>query len=593
MYFRTVTVRKKNGREYRYERVVASKRVDGKPRQEVIANLGRAAEKLSPQDRDELLRVVQRWLGEPDAKPTTPAFDGPDPHLGDSRSYGSLVAIEDAWEAVGLKALLRSIAKDAGHHFDLERAAFAMTANRLCDPRSKYGTAEWLYRDVYLPTGTPLDADQLYSTLTWLAGHQNDIELGLYRSLKASGRLDDTVVFYDTSAVWFEGQGPTGLAERGRPKGTHLPNRRLILVGLVRSFNGWPIAHRVFPGNTADVKTVTPMLRELVERFGIKRFVFVCDRGMISEKVIDLLERELKVEYVIATKLRSDGDVRDRVLSRAGRFRELDRQLGVKEVIASGVRYVVCRNPVEVAADAARRAEIIETLNKKHLDRKCKASLKRAKRLVTHKTFGRYVTEKNGLIVLDPAKVKRDARYDGKWVLRTNTALSTEEVARLYKQQVNIERDFRDIKSFMEIRPVYHRIEPRVRAHVLICVLAKVVARELEVRLHRTGFVGTSVDAVLEELGRLHVTEVGTGDDRRFVRARLHPAQQDLFRRLGIDTAALPWRLPVYKTARPRRIKLDNVQAEEQRQRRKQARHQAWEADRRSARGAKDAPPPT
>lgn len=593
MYLRTVTVRKKNGREYKYERVVASKRVDGKPKQEVIANLGRVSERLSPKDRDELLRVVKRWLGEPESKPAPVSANVPDPELGDSRSYGNIVAIENAWEAVGLKALLLRIAKDAGHHFDLERAAFAMTANRLVDPRSKYGTADWLYRDVYLPTAVPLDADQLYSTLTWLAANQEEIELALYRSLMASGRLDPTVCFYDTSAVWFEGRGPAGLVERGRPKGTHLPNKRLIMVGLVRSIDGWPIAHRVFPGNTADVTTVEPMLRHLVERFGIKRFVFVCDRGMISEEVIDLLENKLKVEYVIATKLRSSAVVRDQVLARAGRFRELERQLGVKEVVVDGVRYVICRNKVEVAGDARRRDEIIETLQKKHLNRPCAATTQRAKKLVTHKTFGRYVKEKGGFVVLDTAKIKREARYDGKWVLRTNTDLPTEEVARLYKKQVGIERDFRDIKSFIELRPVRHRIEPRIRAHVLVCVLAKVLARELETRLHSTGFIGTSIEAVLQELGRLHVTEIGTGDDRRFVRARLHPAQQDLFRRLGIDPAALPWRLPVYRVTRPRRTKLDNVKAEEKRQQRKQGRHEAWLAERKTDRTKKTTDPPT
>jgi hypothetical protein len=586
MYSRTVSVRKPNGKTYRYERIVKSKRVDGKPRQEVLAHLGRVADGLSAADRTEFIRVLRKWAGEPEARPAVPAADQRDPELGESRSYGDVVAIESAWEAVGLKTLLQGEARDSGHGFDLERAIFAMTANRLIDPRSKYGTADWLYRDVYLPTGSPLDADQLYSALTWLAERQEALELALYRALVASGRVDATAVFYDTSAVWFEGRGPEGLAERGRPKGTHPPNRRLILLGLIRSIDGWPIAHRVFPGNTADVTTVEPMLRDLVERFGIRRFIFVCDRGMISEEVIALFER-LGVEYVIATKLRGDAEVRDRVLGRAGRFRELDRQLGVKEVWCEGRRYVVCRNQVEAEGDARRRDEIIETLTTKHLATRCSASTKRAKALVTHKTFGRYLKEHDGHLILDTAKVKADARYDGKWVLRTNTALPADEVARLYKKQSGVEKDFREIKSFIELRPVYHRLEPRVRAHVFICVLAKVVARELETRLHRTGFIGTSIEAVLEELGRLQVTEVGAGDDRRFIRARLHPAQHDLLRRLAIDADALPWRLPAYPLARPRRVKLDNVKAEVQRQRRKQARHQAWLAEK-----AAPVPPP-
>lgn len=584
MFVRKKVVRR-HGREYVYEDVVKAVRVNGKPRQERIASLGRVVENLDERQKNELLRVLSKWAGVTPAPTQQPASDaakppeiGADPVLGECRNYGDVVAIERAWEAVGLKRILAEVGRDADLGFDVERAIFAMVANRLVDPRSKYGTAEWLFRDVYLPTGTPLDADDLYDALTWLAEKSGDVEVALHRSLVADGRIDATAVFYDTTGVWFEGRGPEGLAERGRPKGTHPPNRRLILLGLIRSLNGWPIAHRVFPGNTADVKTVEPMLRDLVDRFGVKRFIFVCDRGMVSEEVIALFE-ELKVDYVIATKLRTDGEVRDNVLSRAGRFRELDEQLGVKEVYCDGRRYVVCRNPVEVEADARRRAEIIDTLKKKHLDKPCNASTKRAKSLVTSKTFGRYVSEENGLVVLDPAKVERDARYDGKWVLRTNLTSEQapkEEVARLYRLEVGIERDFREIKTFFELRPVYHRLEPRVRAHVFVCVLAKVVARELETRLHRSGFVGTSVDAVLKELGHLQVVEIGDGDARRYVRARLQPVQQDLFKRLGIDPDKLPWRLPVYPVEQPRKVRLDNVDAETRRQERKRARHALW-----------------
>jgi len=584
-----VFVRKKvvrrHGREYVYQDVVRSVRVKGKPRQERLASLGRIVESLDEGQKNELLRVVAKWAGLPvpgqasPSGPTMPAQHGPDPLIGDCRNYGDVVAVENAWEAVGLGRILRDVGREAGLGFDVERAIFAMVANRLIDPRSKYGTAEWLFRDVYLPTGTPLDADELYLALTWLARKQSDVEVGVYQSLVASKRIDATAVFYDTSAVWFEGRGPEGLAERGRPKGTHPPNRRLILLGLVRSLNGWPIAHRIFPGNAADVETVKPMLRDLVERFGVRRFIFICDRGMISEKVIRFFEDELKVDYIIATKLRTEAEVRDSVLGRAGRFREIDEQLGVKEVYCEGRRYVVCRNPVEVEADARRREEIIETLKKKHLDRPCGATTKRAKKLVTSASFGRYLTEKKGFVVLDQDKVQRDARYDGKWVLRTNlpaVRVPKEEVARLYKLEGGIEHDFREIKTFFELRPIYHRIEPRVRAHVFVCVLAKVVARELETRLHRSGFIGTSTDAVLKELGHVQVVEVGQGDERRYVRARLQPAQEDLFRRLSIDPASLPWRLPLYPIERPRKTRLDNVQAERRRQARKRARHEAW-----------------
>jgi hypothetical protein len=603
MHEKVTTVRR-GDKVYQYRSLVHSVRVDGKPTHEVLARLGRI-DHLTPEQKEEMGRLLLRLAGvEAPPKPAAPVADSGaarDAILGETRGYGDLVAIESAWRALGLDALLARLARDRGFSFDLERAIFAMVANRLSAPRSKYGTADWLFRDVYLPTGKPLDADHLYEALTWLAEVQSEVELALYRTLVETGRVDATAVFYDTTTTWFEGLGPEGLAARGRNKGSHPPNRRLILIGLVRSVNGWPIVHRVFPGNTADVSTVRTMLEDLTTRFGVRRFVFVGDRGMISEEIVRYLGEDLKVEYVIATKLRGDDEVRDNVLARPGRYDEVEEKLGVKEVYAEGRRYVVCRNLVEAANDERRRAEIVSTLREKHLDRPCAAKTKRAKKLVTSGTFGRYLVEKNGFLEIDPARVERDARYDGKWVLRTNADLTPVEAAKLYKKEVGIERDFRDLKGFIELRPMFHQLEPRVRAHVFVCVLAKTVARELETRLHRNAYVGSSVASVLMELGRIRVVEAGEGAELRYLRTRITPDQEMLYRRLEIDPSRLPWRLPAYPLARPRRTPLDHPQLEEQRQVRLEARHIAWEAlrevDRETARAArrsaKKPPPPS
>lgn len=604
MHEKITTVRR-GDKVYHYKSLVHSVRVNGKPTHDVLARLGRI-DHLTPAQKEEMGRLLLRMAGvEPPPRPDRPRPDNPeatarDLVLGETRSYGEIVAIESAWRALGMHEIFGRLAGERAFDFDLERAIFAMVANRLGAPRSKYGTAEWLFRDVYLPTGKPLDADHLYETLTWLSEVQPEVELALYRTLVDTGRLDATAVFYDTTTTWFEGLGPESLAARGRNKGSHPPNRRLIVIGLVRSLNGWPIVHRVFPGNTADVSTVRTMLEDLAGRFGVRRFVFVGDRGMISEDVIRFLGDELKVEYVIATKLRGDDEVRDQVLSRAGRYEEVDEKLGVKEVFVEGRRYVVCRNLVEAANDERRRAEIVTTLREKHLDRPCDASTKRGKQLVVSRSFGRYLVEKDGFLEIDANKVEADARYDGKWVLRTNAKLTPIEAARLYKKEIGIERDFRDLKGFIELRPMFHRLEPRVRAHVFICVLAKAVARELETRLHRNAYIGSSVASVLMELGRVRVAEVGEGESRRYLRTRLTPDQEMLYRRLEIDPARLPWRLDAYPVARPRRTRLDHPEAEEQRQERIEARHIAWEAlrevererARSRRRAATESPPP-
>lgn len=605
---------KKGDTVYRYASVVHSRRVDGKPTHEVISRYGRV-DHLSPKQLEEiahvLLRKAKALAGEPAPRetasvpksetPTTDRSAAADPEFGETRGYGDIVAIEEAWKSLGLDVIFRDLVADRHFEFDVERAVFAMVANRLSAPRSKYAAADWLFRDVYLPTGKPLDADHLYDTLTWLAKEQAAAELAIYRALERTGRVDASAVFYDTSTTWFEGRGPEGLAAFGRDKGSHPSGRRLILFGLVRSRNGWPITHRVFPGNTNDVSTVRVMLEDLVTRFGVKRFVFVGDRGMISAEVIRFLVEELKVEYVLATKLRGDEEVRDEVLSRAGRFEEVERQLGVKEVWVEDRRYIVCRNQVEADADARRREEIVTTLREKHLDRPCKASSKRGKELSVSKSFGRYLVEKDGFLSIDLEAVEKDARYDGKWVVRTNTTLSAVETARLYKEEVAIERDFRDMKSMIELRPLFHHLEPHVRAHVFVCILAKLVARELETRLHRNEYKGSSVESVLRELGRVRVVEVGEGADLRYIRTRLTSDQSRLYQLLDIDPGRLPWRLPAYPLERPRRTALDHIHLEAQRQRRLEEKELAWKAlrevDRLAAKAAREkkarkSPPP-
>lgn len=586
MHEKVTTVRR-GDRIYQYRSLVRSVRMDGKPRHEVLARLGRV-DQLTPAQKEEMARLLFRMAGvesppkaKAEATPADPGAEarGRDPELGcETRGFGDIYAIEHAWKALHLDVILGRFARGRGFEFDVGRAVFAMVANRLSAPRSKYRTADWLFRDVYLQTGKPLDADHLYEALTWLAEVQQDVELAIYRMLVDTERLDATAVFYDTTTAYFEGLGPEGLAEFGRGKDAHPSSRRQVLLGLVRSLNGWPVVHRVFPGDTADVSTVRTMLEDLVRRFGIRRFIFVGDRGMISEEVIRFLEEELKVEYVLATKLRGNAEVRDKILARAGRYHEVDPKLGVKEAWLDGRRYIVCRNQIEAEADARRRAEIVRTLWEKHLDRPCRASTKRAKKLVTTPSLGRYLIEKDGYVEIDEETVARDARYDGKWVLRTNAPLEPAEAALLYKKEVGIERDFRDIKGFIELRPFFHRIEPRVRAHVFVCVLAKIVAREIETRLHRTGYIGSSVASVLAELARLRVVEVGTGDARRYVRTRTTSPQDDLYRRLGIDPGRIPWRLPAYPLQQPRRTPLDHVEIERRRQERLEARRIVWEA---------------
>jgi hypothetical protein len=488
---------------YEYVQIVESKRVDGKPRQQVIESLGRLQAK-DPGQALQMAEVLIRFFRKEAGQATQ---DDGVLGAGTARSFGDLVAVEEAWRALGLDRLFSRLGRDRNFAFPPERALFAMVAQRLLAPGSKLACADWLKNDVHYGSIADLDEDDLYATLTWLEEVTREAEVSLFEKLKRDGKCEPTAFFYDTTATWFEGRGPEGLAEFGRPRAGQPLDRRIVLLGLVRSREGWPIAHRVFAGNRADVSTVVEIIEDLRTRFGITRFVFVGDRGMVSDAVIAHLDAH-GLSYVLAMRMRSSKKVRDGVLGRAGRFRVVLANLHVKEVMVGTERYIVCKNPASVERDLHRREDIVAKL-RAELRPGTRATSRRGGELRANRAYKRYLAEKDGVLVVSDAKVRRDARNDGKWVLRTNVV--DEDAALLaetYKALGGIERDFRDLKSFIELRPMYHRTEPRVRAHVFVCVLAKAVLVELERRMGPPSTRPFTVEHALKLLGRVQAIPI-------------------------------------------------------------------------------------
>lgn len=531
MYTRLKTVRRAD-KTYRYVHIVESKRVDGKPKQRFIASLGRFAD--DPVKGLEIARAFARFYEKRIAQGQESQDQGePLLKVTETRRFGPLAALDEVWRELGMSALFKRLAGDRQFEFPLERAVFAMVAQRILEPGSKLACASWLDEEVLLEGSPALNSDSLYATLSWLEEVGNGVELGVYDSLKESGRLDSVAVFYDTTTTWFEGRGPEELAEFGRVKSGHPKGRRQILVGLVRSEQGWPITHRVFAGNKADVATVQEILLDLRLRFGIKRCVFVGDRGMVSEEILDLLEK-LNFQYVVAVKLRGLKEVREQVLPQAFGFEKVRDNLEVKEVHVGQRRYLICRNPQGVERDTKRRADIMEALTKK-LGEGNSAHTQHGREILVNRAFRRYVIEREGRILIDEKKIEDDAKTDGLWVLRTNHDLATApDLALLYKDLGRIERDFRDLKSFLELRPVYHYKSERVKAHVHICILAKTILVELDKRRQASGSK-RSVAKLLKDLESIKATRLEVGEFVRWARTEFSSKAAAALKALKIE----------------------------------------------------------
>lgn len=570
MYVRETAV-KVGETTHRYVQIVESYREGKRVRQRVVCSLGNK-EKLDPAGVDRLLHSLARYgtcLPVPRPAALRSAAEDFDPGLGvrQDRVFGSIFVLDRLWKDLGLRDLLRSFGKGRRFGHSLERATFAMVANRLIEPLSKLSTETWLDREAYFPLDESLTADDLYSTLVWLHEVREDLEVAIHQRLRRHQLTGGTVYFYDTTLSHFEGRGPAELAQITGRKGARR-GKHHILVGLVTTSDGWPVMHHVYPGTTNDVRTFEHTLRQLHDRFGLRDIVIICDRGMHSAKIVKLLEREFKFRYIVATKLRRVKEVNEEVLARAGRYREVEPGLEVKQVWVDDRRYVVCRSEESAARDQNRRNEILAQLSESLGEEGLDPASKKAMKLRTS-AYDRFLCVRDGKLRINQSAVDRDTRYDGKWVLRTNLReLDPGAIALRYKAESRIERDIRTIKSFVELRPTRHHNDESVDGHVFVCVLALLLYRYLQERLGLWPANSESVEGVIKGLGSIRAQELRLGQEAEqpeyfWTRSDLTAGHRDLLRRLGV--AGLPRNLPAPPALDPR----DSARTQQRRHRRR------------------------
>ena len=513
---------KKSGKKYQYLQIVENRKVKGKVKQRVIATIGRIDQMQAKGRVETLIRSLSRF-----SEQAMLILTGKSDVSAEAVKIGPTLIFERLWKETGIRKAIKRLLANRRFEFDVERAIFLTVLHRLMVSGSDRFCEKWR-RDYRIEGTESLELHHLYRAMAFLGEVSKDQEDATSFASRCNKDLIEEMIFYDqrellselklvffdTNSIYFEGQGGDTIGQKGFSK-DHRPDLNQMVVGAIVDEQGKPICCEMWPGNTTDVKTLVPVIERICKRFGIHNVCIVADRGMISAKTIEELEAN-DIAYILGTRMRRVNAIKNDVLSVGGRYREVHPEgvtskdpspLKVKQVVLNGKRYIVCMNPRQARKDAADRKAIIESL---------KLQLKKGpKSLVGNKGYRRYLSIDKHSARIDTDKVKSESRFDGKWVLTTNTNLSAEKVALKYKELWQVERVFRDVKSMLETRPVYHQRDENIIGHVFCSFLALMLRKELEKRLNNAGhlFEWSDIKQDLKALNQVTIEEGG----KRFI----------------------------------------------------------------------------
>ena len=520
MYIRFHNVKGRHGRLYTYLELVYSERRDGKVRQERVCSLGRVEELKKKGAIDRMIAKLSeaaqhRWVRAEALRLGTPW----------AKEYGPVLLMRRLWRDLGLEETIARLQRQTSVEVPVGEALLARVVSRMAMPRSELGSYSWLKEKVYAPEWEGLELHHLYRSLDFLAEHMETIEQALFWQVRDLFSLNVKLALFDTTSTYFEGRGPEGLAKFGYSRDKR-SDQVQVIIGVLMTGDGIPVAHYVFPGNTADIDAFRQALSDVKRRFPLEGdVVIVADRGVVAESLLEALEAEGQ-GYILGIPLHK-WKAAGKVLARPGRYHEVAGNLRVKEVELDGKRYILCHNPERELEDARRRAEIVAELEKELVH----GGLPK---LAKKKGYGRYLKiEGRGKASINWKRVKQDARCDGKYLLRTATNLSPEEVALAYKELWRVEHAFRKLKSGLEVRPVYHWTPARVRGHIGVCFLTLVMESAL-IRLLRAHGCKESLTKVMEAVQEVKAVKVELNGDLFLTRTDLPPLAQRAFAAVGL-----------------------------------------------------------
>jgi hypothetical protein len=569
MYLRFTSRTNTDGSVVRYVALAHNRRVDGRTRPDVLMNLGRV-EQVDVDGLRRLAASINKHFGDgglfSDAVEAGAVMGAAPLEVLDARPVGATWLLDALWRQLDVGVAVRAATDARRFTTNMERVLFALVANRAVAPMSKLSAAEWVREDTAIPELSTMDEDQAYRAMDLLvdADTQGRVQEAVFFAVANLLNLEVDLLFFDTTSTYFERddeeQGEDAFRRYGHSK-DHRPDLPQIVIGLAVTKEGIPVRCWCWPGNTND-QAVLAEVRDDMRDWKLGRVITVVDRGFSSADNLAYLRRA-GGHYIAGMRMRDGNPLVETVLSRQGRYQHVKENLRVKEVRldqtgdgtddGTGARFVICHNPEQAERDAAQRDEQIARIQAE-LGRIGEQRARDAKRprgdktrqrneaahvraecaLRDHPTLGRWLTQQpNGRLKINTAKVKTEARLDGKYLIATSDPhISAEDTALGYKNLLEAERGFRDLKSTLLLRPVFHRLEHRIRAHVLICWLALLLTRVAE----RSS--GQTWRHINRQLGRISQVTLAGPAGTVMQTTPLTPEQKAIYQALSVQPPA-------------------------------------------------------
>jgi hypothetical protein len=558
MYLRFSQRANADGTLVRYVALAHNRRVDGKVKPDVLMNLGRV-DRLNVDGLLRLAASIRKHFGDggglTDSAEAGQASGAAPMAVTDARPIGTAWLLDALWAQLEIGTQIKQIADGRRFTTAVERVLFALVANRAIAPMSKLSAAEWASEDVVIAGLGGMDDDQAYRAMDLLveADTQGQVQQAVFFAVANLLNLEVDVLFFDTTSTYFERDEEedeeSGFRRYGKSK-DHRDDLPQIVIGLAVTRTGIPVRVWCWPGNTQD-QTLLAEVKDDLRAWKLGRVITVVDRGFSGADNLAYLRRA-GGHYIAGMRMRDGNPLVEQVLSRQGRYQQVGDNLRVKEVRLDHTdqRFVICHNPDQAQRDKASREEAVARIQAELERIKAQRQRDRARRLSDkartkaeaahlraecalrdHPTLGRWLRQQpTGRLRIDRAKVTAEQRLDGKYLLATSDPdLSAEDVALGYKNLLEAERGFRDLKSQLLLRPVFHRLEHRIRAHVLLCWLALLLTRVAE------RSCGQSWRQISRETGRLQQVTLA-GEAGTIVQTTpLRPTQRAIYQALSID----------------------------------------------------------
>jgi len=532
------------GRDYEYVQIIENYRVGKKVKQRIILSLGRK-DKLDPSFVDTLIQTLEQFGKESVVlSKEEPAIDS-----SWSKAHGIPLLYQKLWEKTGLEEIIAAIAQTRKQQFKLERAIFLIVLNRLMDPKSEHAIDMWKDHALYLSTSEStrergdfhdLELHHLYRSLDVVEEEKETIETKLFQKTRNLFNTEVTLAFFDTTSTYYEGTGKESkeLLRYGKSK-DHRSDRKQITVGVLLDQQGIPIGCEINQGNTQDATAIKQMIDSVKKRFTLKDVIWVADSGMAGEENIEKM-RKCGQRFILGARMKNVKELYEKiedhkthqrmkaamkpVPDKKGLF--FDEFLSEKH---GGRKYVLVYNEKEAKRERETREKITKKLQEVLKQKQG------VKKLIANKKYRSYLKiEGTSTVAVDEERLKRDARYDGLFVLQTDTDLETTDVITRYKDLYQIEQAFRNLKSSLDVRPIYHRKDRRITAHVFVAFLALYLQMTLERLLKEKGMSRDDIVHGLTAVQQVYMNELSVKECTYYLRTRLPKEAHEIFRHVGV-----------------------------------------------------------